>query len=535
VRPPQLPSRAANDDGAENFAYLLFIKISETTSMINVQEGGAPAEANDWNRPAGLTWHGYLVQLLHIASSIEHALLVQYLYAAYSLSSENISQPDDLNKLNVWRNLILSIAKEEMGHLLTVQNVLCLLGGQMELVRENYPWDSNFYPFEFHLERLTMGSLALYIYAEMGDEPHHDTYLDGLFVELAEKHLIERAEQAERQQLGDRANKIRKSLIELRTPGVHRVGVLYGHIIEILNDPNRIPDSHFYNSSVLYQTSTAEWSRGYWAESPVELMTDVREFTNRVRDTLANAATRKKIAAHAADANIMIDTVATRQQAVAALKRIAAQGEGELFHLESHFLRFSAIMTDFLEFRQRNPQWEPWTHRVATDPHVRWSHERQTGSTITHPLSEKWANLFNLRYRMLLTYLSHSFQLSRDDGQARLRGAVVHKVFAEMYNLKAIAGILVRLPLTDQKNDKRRAGPPFQMPYTLAISMDPMERWRLHQDLIEGARELGCDLQKRSKPPAADFLQMMRELDNTSDQWLKQVITGLTRDGGPPQ
>ena len=32
--------------------------------MINIQEGGAPAEANDWNRPAGLTWHGYLVQLL---------------------------------------------------------------------------------------------------------------------------------------------------------------------------------------------------------------------------------------------------------------------------------------------------------------------------------------------------------------------------------------------------------------------------------------------------------------------------------------
>ena len=45
--------------------------------MINIQEGGAPAEANVWNRPAGLTWHGYLVQLLHIASSIEHALLVR--------------------------------------------------------------------------------------------------------------------------------------------------------------------------------------------------------------------------------------------------------------------------------------------------------------------------------------------------------------------------------------------------------------------------------------------------------------------------
>jgi hypothetical protein len=502
--------------------------------MINNHQAGAAADPIDWNCPPGLTWHGYLVQLLHIASSIEHALLIQYLYAAYSLGSEKAPQSADVNKVNVWRNLILSIAKEEMGHLLTVQNVLCLLGGQMELVRENYPWDSNFYPFEFHLERLTTGSLALYIYAEMGDEPHDDKYWNDLFVELAAKHLSERAEQAEKQQRVDRANKIRKSLNELREPGVHRVGVLYEHIIAILNDPDRIPDSHLQNSTVLFQTSAAEWNRGYWA-TPVQLMTDLRKYTDRVREKLTDAVTLKEIADHATDANIMIDTVATRQQAVAALKRIAAQGEGKLFHLQSHFHRFSAIMADFHEFRKKNSEWEPWTHHVANDPHVRWPHEPETESTITHPLSEKWANLFNLRYRMLLTYLSHSFQLSRDQSQARLRGAVIHKVFAEMYNLKAIAGILVRLPLKAQQNDERRAGPPFQMPYTLAISMDPMERWRLHQDLIEGARELGCDLQKQSVPPASDFLQMMRELDNTSDQWLKQVITGLTRDGGPPQ
>jgi len=500
--------------------------------MNNNRWGG---DANDWSLPPGLTWHGYLVQLLHIASSIEHALLVQYLYAAYSLGSENGLRPDDWSKVNVWRNLILSIAKEEMGHLLTVQNVLCLLGGQMELVRENYPWDSNFYPFEFHLERLTAGSLALYIYAEMGDEPHDDKFWNELFVELAAEHLRERAERAEKQLRGDRVVKIRKSLNELREPGVHRVGVLYEHIIDILDAPDRIPDSQFQNSSVRFQTSASEWNRGYWAKTRAELMTDLREYTDRVREKLADAATMKEIAERATDADIMIDTVATRQQAVAALKRIAAQGEGKLFHIESHFHRFSAIMTDFQEFRQKTPQWEPWTHPVATDPHVRWPHEPETESTITHPLSEKWANLFNLRYRMLLTYLSHSFQLARDEGEARLRGAVIHKVFAEMYNLKAIAGILVRLPLTCEALDERHAGPPFQMPYTLAISMDPVERWWLHHDLIKGALALSCDLKRDSNPPAANFLQMMRELDDRSDQWLKNVIRGLTRDRGQPQ
>src|SRR5664279_1535676 len=46
---------------------------------------GSPAPPDKgMPRHRGLTWHGYLVQLLHIASSIEHALMIQYLYAAYS-------------------------------------------------------------------------------------------------------------------------------------------------------------------------------------------------------------------------------------------------------------------------------------------------------------------------------------------------------------------------------------------------------------------------------------------------------------------
>lgn len=50
------------------------------------------------------------------------------------------------------RAAILTFAKEEMGHLLTVQNCLCLLGGPLSFEREDYPWDTPYYPFEFCLE-----------------------------------------------------------------------------------------------------------------------------------------------------------------------------------------------------------------------------------------------------------------------------------------------------------------------------------------------------------------------------------------------
>src|SRR5262245_42269423 len=75
----------------------------------------ASATGPDGNRlPDGFTWHGYLVQLLHIGSSIEHALMVQYLYAAYSLDDQCPDRNSgERRKVTQWRNLILSVAKEE--------------------------------------------------------------------------------------------------------------------------------------------------------------------------------------------------------------------------------------------------------------------------------------------------------------------------------------------------------------------------------------------------------------------------------------
>jgi Ferritin-like len=577
--------------------------IHRSTGRPPVPRGHSAAASDDnlpSHAPAGLTWHGYLIQLLHIASSIEHALMVQYLYAAYSLDDER-RKPEEQSSVTLWRNLILSIAKEEMGHLLTVQNVLCLLGGQMELVRENYPWDSGFYPFEFRLEPLTVGSLACYLYAEMGDEPALGSkLLNKLYVKLVKKHLENRARQdrARARELGhtDRFEETHKSFEELSQQNVHKVGVLYKRMIQILSDADRIPDAVLQGSSVRFQASADEWGRGYGIATLADLsfpptkkktsdkfnecIRVLTEEPTHQRHQLVNRMYRfrdryskltkpeqQAIADNLTRADVMIERVATRQQAVDALSHIAAQGEGHLFKLLSHFGRFSLIMEDFQNFRkeERNKgkrkqrrkankkekkEWEPWTHAVVTDPRTSWQdepaaaakNEPTRASIITHPLSEKWANLFNLRYRMLLTYLSHAFQLARDSSEARVRGAIIHKVFAEMYNLKAIAGFLVRLPLTERKKDKSRAGPPFQMPYTLAIPMDPMDRWRLHRDLLTGAEELnkqirsGIDKLKRNRSPpltseflssSEESLRAMQELDEQSVGWIGKVIDGL--------
>ncbi len=66
-----------------------------------------------------------------------------------------------------WRREILLIAKEEMGYLASVQNLLHLIGGSLNLEREDFPFRNELYPFRFRLEPLTKESLAKYVFAEM--------------------------------------------------------------------------------------------------------------------------------------------------------------------------------------------------------------------------------------------------------------------------------------------------------------------------------------------------------------------------------
>jgi hypothetical protein len=80
-------------------------------------------------KPDELTWWDWTVFLLHTAAEIEHALMVQYLYAAYSLadgSFQGTAVPANAAQLTSgWRQAILGIAREEMAHLLSIQNRIC--------------------------------------------------------------------------------------------------------------------------------------------------------------------------------------------------------------------------------------------------------------------------------------------------------------------------------------------------------------------------------------------------------------------------
>src|SRR5215475_10480274 len=152
---------------ARNLDWLFAPQTPALSSMATLAESAAvkqPAEL-----PAGFSGHDYAVYLLHIAAEIEHLLMVQYLYAAYSLGGPQVPRDQQAN-VRRWQEVILGIAKEEMAHLITVQNVLRLIGGPLNLDRNDYPWDAPFYPFEFALEPLSRASLARYVVTESPEQ-----------------------------------------------------------------------------------------------------------------------------------------------------------------------------------------------------------------------------------------------------------------------------------------------------------------------------------------------------------------------------
>jgi hypothetical protein len=202
-----------------------------------------------------MTWKDHLVMLLHIGAEIEHSLMVQYLYAAYSLGGEQVP-PRQRNRVRRWQASVLAVAKEEMGHFLTVQNILTLIGAPINLNREDLPWDVPFYPFPFRLEPLSMESVACYVFAEMPSEK-----------ELAAADDENPGQKLPRQYLTFVKKDLPciKQLVKRRTSTrkPHRVGDLYDEIIKLIEDRERIPDSVFQEHTFAVQASSDDWGRGY--------------------------------------------------------------------------------------------------------------------------------------------------------------------------------------------------------------------------------------------------------------------------------
>jgi hypothetical protein len=544
--------------------------------------------ANHPKRP-DMTWRDHLLMLLSFGATVEHCLMVQYLYAAYSL---RIDEPDkDRRKMiERWRADILAVAKEEMGHLLTVQNLRLLLGSTVDIGRDSSPWAQEYYPYPFTLEPVSQLSLSCFVYAEAPSFDASDTEFSALERALVKDEIL------------PTLHKYFGSSFET---DVHRVGVLYEQIIDIISHRDNIPDEMFVESSYEFQASFDEWGRGY-KPPPRQLDAEgnlVEGKPNPGEENPKSGNGKRKPGddePKPADGGIVqIDRMATRADALKALRALAAQGEAP--HLrnplllgskdeESHFVRFLKIYREFRDERAKDTKWDPAAgipanpitpadpkkhkgYMLATAAPTGHGGERlidpagapaaphaagQTGGLAgSHAAAQTniqadgkvsgtvidgtsaWylAMLFNQRYRLLLNYLAHSFRIPRSQRVDRpnLRAMIMHRVFGEMYNLKTISGLLVRLPRSDNGKDDERAAPPFELPYSLTLPDRDVDMWRRHENLLASSQRMCSALlgdaarqskvkQELLRTGADAYLLTLFQLDDKARDWMNKII-----------
>src|SRR5215472_16246019 len=126
--------------------------------VIATRGGLAPPE-----EPFVIEHREALIYMLCEASELEHGIMCQYLYAAFSLKQSEAEglTTDEAETVQRWRKHVFHIAAQEMLHLSLVQNLLSAIGAAPHLSRPNFPQPANHYPAGVHLTLLPFGEQAL--------------------------------------------------------------------------------------------------------------------------------------------------------------------------------------------------------------------------------------------------------------------------------------------------------------------------------------------------------------------------------------
>jgi hypothetical protein len=403
------------------------------------KESGQVAEVMLPRSSAELKPRDEAIFLLHCAAEVEHSLLVQYLYAGYSLRSESDEEYQQ-EALDRWRVTLFEIARQEMGHLATVQNLLLAIGGPLNFQREDFPFRSGFYPFHFRLERLTRDSVGKYLVAEMPD-------FSTLPVDKRRvmRHAIRRATEA-----------------NARTQ-ISRVGALYLQISKLIE---RLVDGDFrFDTFDHYQARATDFG---FVDPGLNRSVITEPFISRVE---------------------------SRTSALRAISLVAEQGEGTNADISgSHFDHFFQIFTDAV-FPETNPLYgaPSWiaTHAVPNEPQIgsKW-----TVNKITNSLGKRLAQLGNVRYRNALLLLELYFRLDAKDPKFD-RKLVANWIKEEMKPVLSSLGSM--LPLLSRQapkiflcGEEAMCGLPFHLPYTLSYSYAVRDHWRAAKILIKQSTDL---------------------------------------------
>ena len=347
-----------------------------------------------------------LLYMLCAAAELEHGLMCEYLFAAFTLkqrADEGVTA-EQLAAIERWRRAILGVAGQEMLHLSLASNLLSALGMAPHLVRPNMPCPAAHYPPGVTVALLPFGDAAL----------RHFMFL----------------ERPEGMALAD---------TELFAAAKHAVP----HV-----DPDAIAPrlQPFATVGHLYRAIEAG------IRHLVDKWGEARVFVGPPR-----AQARPE---HFRWPSLV--AVTDLASAVRAIETIVEQGEGPRGDWRTaHFGAFKAVFDEYTALRAADPSFEPARPVL---PATVWPLEQASLPTFTDPATARVADLFNVGYEVLLQIL-HRFFTNIDETDAE-RGVLADVAVGLMFEIiEPLGAHLTELP-AGPEYPGRTAGPSFELFYT---------------------------------------------------------------------
>lgn len=371
--------------------------------------------------PVGeVTPREYAIELLKITAEVEHALMVQYLYAAASLDPALDVSPEN------YTVKVMRVAIQEMGHLATVQNLLLLTGGRqaIHLQRDVLRKSSELNAIPFLLEPVSLPALAKFVTVEMPARVPTTT-----IQKVAELLKIAK-----------------------KDAGVepHRVGAIYA-VLRWLFLPKKEAEAW------LDLTTIAGFPADFHLKdadlTPAEEMAALEA---QIEEWDANLA------------DFILETPRTCANAAEAITRVSEQGEGWNEAQDTHFAEFLELVEAF-ESGKLNAMIRP----IAKSPTLQKGLGGEKGVLITQPYTKAWGEVFSLQYTLLVLSIYHALVTRRPtDGTPGLRGGLAELALRGMRRIIVpVAHILATLPL--RKGKPKLSGPPYDLdPAVLEMADD---------------------------------------------------------------
>ena len=421
---------------------------------------GGPGSASH-----GLEHREALIYTLGKAAELEHLIMLQYLFAAFSLKQhegEGVSA-EQLAAMGRWRRTLLSIGGQEMLHLALVQNLLTAVGAAPRFARPNFPMPAYSYPAGVRIELLPFGEAALRHFAFL-ERP------EGMDIEDAEGFAAIEEAVALPHDVGD---EIVPHLQEFDTIGqlYRSIGAGLEHLAASIG-PERLfigPDN---------AQATEEHFR--WEE--LVAVTDL------------------------ASARQAIDTIVEQGE--------GAQGDWR----DAHFGRLLGVLEEYLEFKRADPSFEPARPVVAAN--VRQQATGVVVPLITDPGTTRCMDLLNVVYEVLLQLLSRYFAHT-DESPEQLKVLADVSVGLMYAAVKPLGSVVTSQPVGFDRPGVT-AGPGFELFYQVDYLLPHREAaWILMEERLRDAAAFAVRCGEACTPALMEPLaKVARALEKYADQLL---------------